>query len=219
MAALLPCDAGVDLRGIPAVVADDPSLSHVQDTCFNLSIQSPQELVHVEDRRRAYRTRELVVLQHLVEALQVHRVPTSENRRLSQGIKQILVADWAVILHRVLDAAMLIAEVNRVARSALLAVEEVFLPSNSAYAAIFAVELLLVNIIVEEFARPAEVLPHADAAVVAYLRNRLLGVTNETDNRFNCMAVELVPVVDSLWQWRQWKTSLQQGARIPHLLL
>jgi len=24
--------------------------------------------------------------------------------------------------------------------------------------------------------------------------------------------------VDSLWQWRQWKTSPQQGARIRHLL-
>lgn len=85
MAALVPCHPRVHLRRVPAVVAHDPSLSHViyvQHICFNLSVQSPQELVHVKDRHRAYGTRELVVLQHLVEALQVHRVPTSEHGRL-----------------------------------------------------------------------------------------------------------------------------------------
>jgi hypothetical protein len=53
----------------------------------------------------------------------------------------------------------------------LLAVEEVFPTSNSADAAVFAMVVLLVNIIVEELARPAEVLPHADSAVAAHLRN------------------------------------------------
>lgn len=37
----------------------------------------------------------LVVLQHLMEALQVHRVPTSEDRRLSQRVKQVLPC-WLV---------------------------------------------------------------------------------------------------------------------------
>ena len=92
----------------------------------------------------------LVVLQHLVEALQVHRVPTPEHRRLPQRIKQVLpckkstvstwsaevrfsfgeterawssgrrthlVADGAVVLHRVLDAAVLLPQGRRVARS------------------------------------------------------------------------------------------------------
>jgi hypothetical protein len=61
-------------------------------------------------------------------------------------------------------------------------VEEVILPSNSADAAILAVEVFPVNVVVEEFARAAEVLAHANAAVVAHLRNRLFGVTDETDN-------------------------------------
>jgi hypothetical protein len=42
--------------------------------------------------------------------------------------------------------------------------------------------VLLVNIIVEELARPAEVLPHADSAVAAHRRNRLLGVANKADD-------------------------------------
>jgi hypothetical protein len=117
VAALVPRHAGEDLRRVPAVVAHDPSLSHVTVACFHLCIQGPQELVHVEDRRRAYGTRELVVLQHLVEALQVHRVPTPEHGRLPQRIKQVLVADGAVVLHRVLDAAVLLPQGRRVARS------------------------------------------------------------------------------------------------------
>lgn len=72
--------------------------------------------------------------------------------------------------------------------------EEFLFPSDSADAAVFAMVLLLVNIVVQEFARPAEVLPHADAAVDAHLRDRLLGVTDETYNRFNGMSIELVPV-------------------------
>lgn len=224
MAALpLPCRRHASSRvhsgRVPAVVAHDPPLSHVRETGFNLCIQGPQELFHVKDRHRTHGASELVVLEHLVEALQVHRVPTPQHRRLPQRIEHVLVADRAVVLHRVLDAPMLVAESNRVARSALLAVEEVLLPSNSADAAVLAVVMLLINIVVEEFARTAEVLPHADAAVVAQLRHRLLGVTDETDNRFNCTPVKLVPVVDSLWQWRQWKTSLQQGDRILHRLL
>jgi len=92
----------------------------------------------------------LVVLQHLVEALQVHRVPTPEHGRLPQRIKQVLpcknstvftwsaevhfsssgterawnngrrthlVADGAVVLHRVLDAAVLLPQGRRVAGS------------------------------------------------------------------------------------------------------
>jgi hypothetical protein len=73
-------------------------------------------------------------------------------------------------------------------------VEEVILPSNSADAAILAVEVFPVNVVVEEFARAAEVLAHANAAVVAHLRNRLFGVTDETDNRFNRVPIELVAV-------------------------
>lgn len=197
----LPCHARVHPRRVPAVVAHDPTLSHViraQEIRLNLGVQGTQELFHVKDRHGAHGASELVVLQHLVEALQVHRVPASQHGRLPQRIEQVLVADWAVVLHRVLDAAMLVAESDRVARSALLAVEELFLPSNSADAAVFAMVLLLVNIVVQEFARPAEVLPHADAAVGAQLRDRLLGVTDETYNRFNGMSVELVPVFRGL---------------------
>uniref|UniRef100_A0A0A9BIK3 Uncharacterized protein n=1 Tax=Arundo donax TaxID=35708 RepID=A0A0A9BIK3_ARUDO len=116
----------------------------------------------------------------------------------NESNRYCLIADGAVVLHRVLDAAVLVAQGRRVARSTLLAVEEVFLPSNSADAAIFAMVLLLVHVIVEEFARPAEVLPHANAAVAAHLRNRLLGVTDETDNRLNGVPVELVPVFRGL---------------------
>lgn len=90
----------------------------------NLCIQGSQELVHVKDGRRAYGTGEptmialskeeqahkkeiapvkqhgrlLVVLQHLVEALQMHRVPTPEHRRLPQRIKHVLPCNNSSIL-------------------------------------------------------------------------------------------------------------------------
>jgi len=182
VAALVARHAGEDLRRVPAVVAHDPALSHVEVACLHLCVQGLEELVHVKDGRRAYGTRELVVLQHLVEAVEVHGVATPEHRRLPQRIKHVLVADGAVVLHRVLDAAVLVAQGRRVAGSTLLAVEEVVLSTDSADAAIVAMELLLVNVIVQEVALSAEVLPHADAAVAAHLRDRLLGVTDEADD-------------------------------------
>lgn len=171
VAALVARHAGEDLRRVPAVVAHDPSLSRVQVACLHLCVEGLEELVHVEDGRGAYGARELVVLQHLVEALQVHGVAAAEHRRLPQRIEQVLVADGAVVLHRVLDAAVPVAKGRRVAGSTLLAVEEVLLSSYSADAAIVAMELLLVNVIVQEVAGCAEVLPHADAAVAAHLRD------------------------------------------------
>lgn len=89
---------------------------------------------------------------------------------------------------------MLITQVKRVTCSAFLAVKEILLPSHPANTAFIAMKLPLRFIIIEEPANLAEVLPHANPAVGAHLRNRLLGVADGTDHLVDIMAAELVVV-------------------------
>lgn len=98
--------------------------------------------------------------------------------------------------HGVLHTAMVVAQTDGVARSALLAVEEVLATTNSANSTVITMELSFVCIVIIEFADFAEIFPHVDTAIRANLGDRLLRITNRTDNLFNVLTNNLVAVVN-----------------------
>ena len=84
---------------------------------------------------------------------------------------------------------MVIAQFDGIARAAGLAVEEVLAAAHPADPALFAVELLLCQVVVVEVADGAKVLPEAVAAAGAAGAGRLLGVARFADD-----AAHVVPV-------------------------
>lgn len=93
-----------------------------------------------------------------------------------------------MVAHGILYAQMIIAQTSGIARPTSLAVKIILTTSNSADPTIVTMKLALLNIIIVEFADVTEIFPHIDATVSTNLSNRLLGVTNRTNNLFDILA-------------------------------
>jgi hypothetical protein len=89
---------------------------------------------------------------------------------------------------------MIITQSNRIARAALLAMEIIVTPTNSADPTIITMKLLFPRIIIEEFADFAEIFPHSNTTVSANLSNWLFCVTNRTNNLFNILTNKFMAI-------------------------
>lgn len=87
--------------------------------------------------------------------------------------------------HGVLHAQVIVAQTNRITGAALLAVKEVITTSDPANPTVVTMKLSFVNIIVVKFADVAKIFSHIDTTVCTNTCNRLLSVTNRTDNLFH----------------------------------
>lgn len=83
---------------------------------------------------------------------------------------------------------MVVAQYNRIARSTLYTVEEVFLATNPANATIIAMVLPFLCIIIIKFAYITVVLSHIDSTAYANLRHQLFSITEQTNYFFNILA-------------------------------
>lgn len=71
-----------------------------------------------------------------------------------------------------------------------------FLPStHSAYATITAVELLLLQIVIEEHAIHAGIRPKGNMTLLAVLADRLSCIAQGTDKLLDCLAIQLMPLL------------------------
>lgn len=84
-------------------------------------------------------------------------VPAAQDLRRLKGVKEVLVADRAIALHRVLYTDVVVAQLGRVACAARFAMEKVVAAAHAADAALLAVELLLAQIVIEQIAHGAKV--------------------------------------------------------------
>lgn len=72
--------------------------------------------------------------------------------------------------------------------------EEVLLAANSADATVIAMILPFLNIVVIELAYFTKILSHVNPAVQTNLSNRLLGITDQANYRFDILPAQLVPI-------------------------
>ena len=83
------------------------------------------------------------------DAVTAGRVEGAEgDLRCLEGVKEIFHADGAVATHRIGHADVIVAQLDRIAGAASVAMEEVFAATDAADAALLAVELLLAQVIV-----------------------------------------------------------------------
>lgn len=111
-------------------------------------------------------------------------------------VELVLEADRAVLLQTPLDARMVAFHALRKAPLARRAVEEVFPATDSADAALVAMEVLPLGPVIEKGALEAGVLSECRAAgrVRAERRDRLAGRAHATDKLVDPRSVQLVPV-------------------------
>lgn len=114
-----------------------------QGRVANLLVQVEPSSAHVADRRIAERACVTPMRRVVLQALAVYCVPTAQHLRCLQRVKEILVADRTVALHRIRHADVVIAQLDAVACATGVAVKEVFATAHTADSTLIAVELLL----------------------------------------------------------------------------
>lgn len=200
MAAFLTNYVKVNFSCVIAIITEDPNLSVAvvirHDSVFYLLIYSLPCFGHVNHWLGAYWTTIFVTLYHFMVTLWMHRVPTFHYRSVFQRIKEVLKTYGTVVTHRVLNTQMIIAQANRIAWPALLAVKEVLAATNSANPTIITMKLPFLGIIVIESANLTEIFPHANTAVCTNLSNRLLCITNWTYNLANILSNNLMAITE-----------------------
>ena len=82
----------------------------------NLNVELVPSYCAVNDRNAAEGARgpSSLLHQRVVTGL-VHRVPATEDAALDHRVEQILLADWTVLFHAVLDALVIVLQLDRVA--------------------------------------------------------------------------------------------------------
>ena len=106
--------------------------------------------------------------------LQKHRAVQNVTQKCQSTCTDThLQTHRAVMLHRSRYALMIILELQRITTAALVAVEKIILPANSANAASLTVEDLFSFIVIEEFTYGTEVLSEAQATGLAVLLHDL----------------------------------------------
>lgn len=129
-------------------------------------------------------------------------MPARQHCDGPDGVKQVLKAHGAVLVHAVGHAHMAVTQGRAVAAVARAAVEEVGPAADSADAAVVAVELLLAGVVVEEVALHAAVAAKADGACAAHLGHRLPRVAEGTHNLRDQLSLQPVPlcwVLQGVW--------------------
>ena len=119
------------------------------------------------------------------------RARASHLRRLKR-IKEVFVAYGTVALHRVGHADVVVAQLDRVACAARVAMKEVVAPADAADAAFFAVELLLAQVIIVQVADAAKIGAKARGAIYASGAGRLLGVAGEAHDAAHVVSIHIV---------------------------
>lgn len=114
-------------------------------------------------------------------------MPAAQYLRCLERVKEVLVADGAVALHRVGHAGMIIPQLHRVARSACLAMKEVFAAAHTADATLLTVKLLLALVIIVQVANGAKISAKALSCAAEILdvreEKRPFAVSNEIAER------------------------------------
>lgn len=122
----------------------------------------------------------LKMLLQLFNTFQMNGVPTRQDSNVFCGLKEKLKANRAIMVHCSFHAIVWILQQCWIAASASITVKEILLSSSSADATFIAMVLLLWNIVIEELAFGAKLLPHAHPTMKALLLNFLFCVTQRT---------------------------------------
>lgn len=122
-------------------------------------------------------------------------MPTLQDCHLNRGLKQVLQADRAILMHGVLDTRVRVKDLVRVATATSVAMEIIVATTDAADATSLAVEnLLLHTIIIPEVAVSTKICPEDLIALYTLPARRLRKMAPLADNLFNVCSVYLVGI-------------------------
>lgn len=128
------------------------------------------------------------------QAIAMHRVSATKHSAFRGGVEEVLLAHRAVLMHRTLDAAVVISEFNGIAAPTRITMEKLVTPAHSANATAFTVKRLFVQVVVEEITDAAEIVSKNYSASIADtdLRDRLAHAAGSALHLAHCVSVQFM---------------------------
>lgn len=130
----------------------------------------------------------------LIEAICVNCVAAVKHGYALSGVEQVFAAHGTVLMHAVHNTHMNLLHVDVIAAVALLAMKVILPATHSTDTTMFAVELLLAEIVIKKVAFQARVLPKSRFALHARFPHGLTSGTHRADHLGHRLPVQGVPI-------------------------